>query len=893
MSGKPCLWLQAMAVTLLGPCLLWASLAAGQSIFTLAGGGVDDGLPATLSTLHPQGVAVDAAGNVYIADKGHNRVRKVSVASGLISTVAGNGHPGFSGDGGLGSMASLNQPTSITFDPDGNLVIADWGNHRIRRVDARSGVISTVAGGGEYLGDGGPANQASLLEPASVVFDREGNYYITDSKHNRIRMVERGSGVIRTIAGTGAQGFSGDGGPATAATIWEPWGIALDKAGNVLFSDCGLNSRIRRVDSRTGTITTVAGIGQSGGAGPASGDGGPATAARLVRPFGIAVDTTDGLYVADEIGLLWRISFTTGVITWVGRQGAWGLPYGVAVDSTGALLVANKQGQVLIGDAPDWKPRLLAGGGITLRGDGGPARQAFLNQPTSAVRTSSGDVFIADNMNFALRRVGGQDGLISSVPDMGRPRSLAADARGSVIIGGSDAPRSWVRRLDTGTGDVTYVAGVGNTCSQGDGGPAIDARLASGGWGVPSLAVERTGDLILVDVNRVRRVTTGTGLISTVAGNGSNAYSGEGGPATAATLDSITALAIDAAGDIYLGEGGCMRRVSAGTGRITTVAGHGADPISYPDCDFRDGASALQTPIKPQCIAIDSSGQLLVASGPDGRVLKVDPARGTAAAASNAYLDPRSLAVDSAGNMYVSLSSKHTVVRVDAATGSMTTIAGDGAQGFSGDGGPATRARLNNPGTLALGPDGDLFIADTLNRRVRKLSTDTGVLTTVAGNGRSEISGDGGVATVAGIDIPRALALDAAGNLFVAGGNRIRKVTASTGTITTIAGGVTVGGWRDGEPASLSNVNPSSMLVFDTNETETTVITWVTSWHRNVGTTSGLLRMSGRPAHEASRAPDCWTARGTATPTAWNTFPAHPDVRERIRKLLPSLWTST
>jgi len=271
-------------------------------IGTVAGNGKSgfsgDGGPATSASLDgPSGVAVDAAGNLYIADStssysgGNNRIRKVS-PSGIISTVAGNGTAGFSGDGGLATNASLNVPSGIAVDAADNLYIADARNNRVRRV-APSGIISTVAGGGSgFPGGNGPATSASLSWPSSVAVDAAGNLYITDQGNGRIRKVSP-SGMISTAAGSGQGGFTGDGGPATLASLWRPTGVAVDAAGSLYIAD-QLNNRIRAV-SPSGIISTVAGNGTVG----SSGDGLSATSASLAGPRGVAVDAGGNLYIAD------------------------------------------------------------------------------------------------------------------------------------------------------------------------------------------------------------------------------------------------------------------------------------------------------------------------------------------------------------------------------------------------------------------------------------------------------------------------------------------------------------------------------------------------------------------------------------------------------------------
>lgn len=267
--------------------------AEGAAERTPGGGADGDGGPAAEADLaNPEALAVTASGHLYIADSSDNRVRVIDPA-GTIRTLAGNGRRGFSGDGGPATGAQLFRPDGVAVDRKGNVYIADFGNHRVRRVDD-SGVITTIAGNGTrgFSGDGGPATAAQLSDPGAVAVDQAGNLYLADLGSGRIRMVDSG-GTITTVAGTGASGFSGDGGQATLAQLATPRGLAIDKVGNLYFADLR-NHRIRRIDA-AGVVTTVAGTGTIGD----YGDGGPALEAALSDPTGLAADSLGNLYVAD------------------------------------------------------------------------------------------------------------------------------------------------------------------------------------------------------------------------------------------------------------------------------------------------------------------------------------------------------------------------------------------------------------------------------------------------------------------------------------------------------------------------------------------------------------------------------------------------------------------
>jgi len=324
-----------------------------QQIYTIAGNGTagfsGDGIAATSSSLNqPFGVAVDTLGNVYIADRANNRVRKVD-AAGIVTTIAGNGAGGYSGDDRAATAASIFDITGVATDGAGNVYIADKSNNRIRKVD-KWGIISTIAGTGVagYNTDGLPATNAQLNNPRGVATDRYGNVYIADQANGRVRKIDT-SGYIHTIAGDGIPGFNGDGGPATLARLQNPYVIAVDDIGNIYVSDVD-NERIRLIDT-SGIISTYAGNGIAG----YGGDGGPATGASLDEPIGVAADKYGTIYIADGWNNRVRAVNAEGVISTVAGTGTAGFlgdggpalsaecdhPYGVAVSSAGLIYFSD------------------------------------------------------------------------------------------------------------------------------------------------------------------------------------------------------------------------------------------------------------------------------------------------------------------------------------------------------------------------------------------------------------------------------------------------------------------------------------------------------------------------------------------------------------------------
>lgn len=336
---------------------VFVAQVTGQTkvIYTLAGNGWSgykgDGGPANNAELYdPQNQVFDAAGNLYIIDSQNNCIRMVNTG-GIISTFAGIGTQGFSGDGGQASAAQFKAPTGIAIDASGNIYVADNANNRIRMINT-SGIISTIAGNGSkgYGGDGGPATAAKLNAPEAVAADPIGNIYIADYYNNRIRKVNI-SGTISTAAGTGTGGFSGDGGAATAAKINGPTFVYVDASGNVFFTDGG-NNRVREINT-SGIISTVAGNGVAN----FSGDGGPATDASLNNPSGITMDQSGNMYISDQSNQRVRMVNTGGTISTFAGMGTFGYsgdggpatdaelfdPCGLTVDASGNLYIADQQ----------------------------------------------------------------------------------------------------------------------------------------------------------------------------------------------------------------------------------------------------------------------------------------------------------------------------------------------------------------------------------------------------------------------------------------------------------------------------------------------------------------------------------------------------------------------
>lgn len=668
-------------------------------ISTYAGGGPR---PAPVSAWDVA-LTADAQGNQYIAAQ--NAVFRRD-RNGVITRIAGNSRPGYSGDGGPATSAQLNLPWGLAVDGAGNLFIADFNNNRVRKVSP-DGTITTVAGNGAagFSGDGGPATSATL-QPHSVAVDRAGNLFIADSFFGfnegggRVRKVSP-DGIITTVAGGNV--FHGDGGPAVNAQISGPDRIAVDDAGNLFIAE-SLFGRVRKV-SPDGIITTVAG---SRGDDPypfnstcqaGSGDGQAATSARLCLPSSIAVDTGGNLFIGEfgyhccyDIGdpviedFAVRQVSPDGTITTLAQTP--GLSVCNCADVGSASVAVDRAGDVFFSDslvsrkiAPDGTLETILDNTQSLfSGDGAPAKNAQLYNPTALALDGAGNLFIADTYNNRIRKV---------APD----------------------------------GIITTVAGSGTFGYSGDGGPATNAQLND----PTGIGVDAAGNLFIADtLNAAIRKVSPAGVITTVAGGGTD-FPGNGGPATSAQLNRPDAVAVDAAGNLFVADspqfgGGRIYRVSP-RGIITTVAGGGR---SYPG----DGGPATSSSIyNPRSLAIDAAGNLFIAE--NGRIREVSPAGiittvaggGTAfpadgVPATSAQLNSTAVAVDSAGNVFL---VEYSRARKVSSNGTITIIAGVGVCcASSGDGGPAVTARLSTAG-LAVDGAGNVFISDSSAGAIRVL----------------------------------------------------------------------------------------------------------------------------------------------------------------------------
>ena len=726
-------------------------------------------LPALNAPLgSPQGLATDSAGNVYVADRANNMVMRIS-PSGSLSAVAGNGVEAFSGDGGPATSASLAGPFSVAVDPSGNLYIADFVNVRVRKVST-NGIITTIAGNGTFVAapDGAPATQTGFEGPQSVAVDSAGNVLVADD------------GVVRKISPTGII--------TTAATLFPPGGfgepiisLAANAAGNVYIYDGSCNCI--HLLTPSGSLTTVAG------------------STGFDDVLGIAVDAAGNLYVSEGGGNDVRKLTPGGTQTVVAGTGFPGysgdggpagaaqlsFPYGLATDTKGNLYICDQGNERIRKVTSGGTISTIAGNGLfRFSGDGGPATSAVLSDqsPTAITTDTSGNIYIVDGAR--------------------------------------------VRKISP-KGIINTVAGDGVSGFLGDGGPAINAEFS----GISGLSVDSVGNLFIADNGngRIRKVTP-NGIVNTIAGNGTEMHTGDGGPALNAGILYPQGVTVDAAGDLYIPELYQVRKVSP-NGTISTFAGTSQQGSSG------DGGPATSAELGgPRQVAVDSNGNVFIADTFSNLIRKVSPS---------------------------GIISTYAGMRSQSGFGS-----------FSGDGGLATSAMLNGPYSIALDSAGDLYIADTENNRVRIVMPD-GIINTFAGSPGNGYFGDGGPATEAGLYVPEGVAVDPSGNVFIADtfNSRVREVSASAVSFQASPTSLTFSAALGANASASQSINVSSSIAglsFSLAVATSSGGSWL-SVSPASGSTPSVLQVTVNPSGLSSG-----TYQGSITITAPNASPSSQTV---------------
>ena len=731
----------------------------------IAGGGTrldDDILATDVSMRAPGGIAIDATGNVYIAELSNHRVVKVSL-DGILTTVAGTrGQNGGEGDGGPATDAKLFGPGGLALGPDGSLYISDTNNNVVRKIDAETGIITRVAGGGgfNFTGDNQPATESGL-SPRGIALDSDGNLYIADNRtSNRIRRVDAVTGIITTIAGAGGQPLT-NGMLATDANLTSVNDVAIDRVGNIYISE---NARVLKIDT-SGALTTAASgfrnqnieidvdnagnlfisdpsgnqisivplngsMARFAGGGGASDDGILATLLRLNGPTGVAVDADGAVYAGDGIGQIFRFGATP-------RRRPAGphiqIPLerlifdvtslGTSVQRTFAILSAGSDPLVI--------------SGITLTGD-----EAFGIDLTETT-IPSGELLTVE-VRFSPVSEGPHDALLG----------ISHNAGGDPIVLGLFG----VGGIVTIEPVITTLAGTGEAGFSGDGGlgPFADLNKPQG------IAIDGAGNIYFADRlnNRIRKIDP-NGVITTFAGNGEDGNAGDGSSATLAQISAPVDLAVDAAGNVYIGDSGRIRKVEVATGIITTIAGRRFGTFT------EEGKQATTAALSgPGSVSLDAAGNVYL-TDPNGRAIrKVDVQTGIITTVGTFDTAPSDITLDAAGNIYMAQGS--LLQKFDIETGMVTTIAGAIGIAAQGDGVPATEINLGSAiGGVVVDRFGALYI--TVGRlsgtgTVRRIGLD-GIITTVAGGGNEPFA-NGANPTDVRIGA-HGVAIDANGVLYV------------------------------------------------------------------------------------------------------------------------------
>ena len=738
----------------------------------------------------------------------------------VISTFAGTGEAGYAGDGGPAVHAAISQPDAVAVGPDGSVYVSDGVRH-IRKI-ATDGTISTVAGTGEagVSGDGGPATEAAFSSGdwfwsgGGMTVGPDGTVYVADRYNHRVRAIGP-DGIVRTVAGSGPSvldrgadspglngGFAGDGGPAVEARLNNPTDVALGPDGTLYIAD-SYNYRIRAV-APDGTIATFAGSLHPGDDGsdffPSPDndeDGRPATET-FVEPDALAVADDGTVYFVErDENRVRTIDPATRVVATLGRTDGLAAQHATDIAVAGDAIYVSRfseagaasDGVEVISTASDGSARVF-GGGAEL-GDGGAPGEAAISHPLGVAAGPDGAVYIADSWANRVRVVApataeerpddgadpGQDHDIATVAGSGEgipddaddqdddggwlsggatllearldtPRGVALGPNGTLYI--ADTGSNRVREIEAGSDRVRTIAGTGSPSDEGDGGPATEADLNA-----PSGLDVHDGVLYIADKwnNRIRAVDLKSGTIDTVAG--------------AATLSMPLDVAVDDDGVLFVADSGNNRvcRVGPDDQQCTTVVGDFDDDAAQAEADQQDG-------------------------GPAGNA---------------ALMSPMGVALGPDGTLYIADTGYARIRAYDPATGEVTMVAGNGTLGLSGDGGPAIAAQLGVPAAVEVAADGTIYVSDVGNHRIRAIDPETGVIRTVAGTGRGEFAagsggfvlgfsagepmggawsdaggydGDGGPAQDAELNWPQGIAVDDDGVLYVAdsGNNRVRAI---------------------------------------------------------------------------------------------------------------------
>ena len=861
--------------------------AASATVSTLAGqagiGSTDSpGGPGSAARFFsPQGAAVDSAGNVYVADSSNGTVRRINRA-GDVTTLAGFAGQ-FGNTDGAGSAARFSSPQGVAVDVMGSVYVADANNNSIR-VITPSGSVSTLAGGAGFGNSDGTGSAARFNSPQGVAVDLLGNVYVADTSSSSIRMITP-SGAVSTLAGGAGSGWAD--GVGSAAMFWFPRGIAVDGAGNLYIADAD-NAVIRKITPTsvsgvtTWTVSTLAGNPSFRGSFDGTG-----TSAQFSYPSGLAIDTSGNLYVTDGSNDVIRMVTPAGVVTTVGgipgQSGStdgigsaarFDQPYGIAVDGSGNLFIADTSGETIREGVPtavspvsiielqsgsetviagqdvsfsvgvsggpsptyQWQESTDNGGTWTTLTDGngisgsGTATLAIdatntamsghefhvvaTNSSGSATSTPValtvtplpvGDIVSYDFSTLAGNPPASVDGTDADAR-FNQPLGVAVDGYGNVYV--ADTNNDTIRKISV-AGTVTTLAGDSGQVGSADG--TGTAAQFSGPQGV---AVDNAGNVYVADSeNQTIRKITPAGVVTTLAGS-PGSYGSADGVGAAAQFNDPAGVAVDGGGNIYVADTGndTIREITPG-GMVTTLAGMAG---------ASGNVDALGTAARfnlPDGVAVDSAGNIYVADSFNESIRKITPAGSVSTLAGGSFGSsdgigsaaqfngPEGVAVDSVGNVYVADNGDYTVRQITPA-GAVSTLAG--GQYGSADG-TGTAAQFAQPSGVAVDGTGYVYVADSYNETIRKISPAGGVTTLAGAPSAGRVNGTGSAAR---FDNPSGVAVDSAGTVYVADAynSEIRKITPS-GQVTTLAGVANQGGYQNGVGSNARFADPSGVAV--------------------------------------------------------------------------------
>jgi len=845
-------------------------ISPGGTVSTLAGGaGIEGYLDATGNQARfdePVGIAVNAAGTVFVVDTENNRIRRITPA-GVVTTYAGAG-PG-AGVGhadGEGPLATFRFPNFLALDRDGNLIVTDGGNSMIRRI-ASDGTVTTLSGLPDSRGAlDGIGEDAQFRSPGAVAVDASGVVFVADSENHTIRRITPGGGVTLFA---GAAGISGSvNGRGADARFNRPEGVSTDGAGNVYVADTG-NHTIRKITA-AGVVTTLA--GSAGEFGTTNGPGG---AARFRSPRDVFADTAGNVYVADSGNhLIRRVSPTGEVTTIAGGAGQAGFtdglgsaarfssPYGVTLHvPSGALYVVDFSGRTVRKISTAGEVTTIAGAPGVAGTHDGVGESALFTRPTKIALDPEGLLYVVDRDAHTIRRVN-SNGVVTTlagapfvpgntngtglVTRFFAPQGITADRAGNLYV--ADTANNTIRwgalAVPARSSSPTANANVGQpftytvTFTGVVAGPYAANGLPPGltfnsGTGVISGAPTVPGTFA-IELSATNGAGTGTDTLTLAIAGGNaadEAYTfttlagaaGVGGTTNgtgiAARFSRLTGVAVDGAGNVFVTdtENHTIRKISNG-GIVATFAG---TPGVAGTADGNGAAARFRSPYG---IAVDKVGNVFVTDSGNHTIRRITPTGGVttlAGSAGNAgssdgngttarFLYPEGIALDRAGNLLVADTENHTIRRITPG-GDVTTLAGTAGSAGATDA-PRTGARFNFPSGIGVDSSGNVYVADVVNHTIRKI-TSAGVVSTLAGTAGAQ--GDtNGTGPAARFRRPRGLAVDGAGNIFVseATNNLIRKIT-SAGLVSTLGGAAGIDGATNGTGATALFRSPLGVAV--------------------------------------------------------------------------------